>query len=98
MTIDSIEDVIRKIKEKANKIPKYLHPMNKDLQEDAKMFGFSSTGRYIIWLQQNGILKNPTDVHREIRNMQTKMHKEQDLKTIMKDKENIDIEQGSNFQ
>lgn len=62
MTIDSIENVIRKIKEKANKNPKYLHPMNKELQEDAKIFGFSSTGRYIVWLQQNGILKNPTDV------------------------------------
>ncbi len=39
--------------------------MNKELQEDAMMLGFSSTGRYIVWLQQVGILKNPTDAHRE---------------------------------
>ena len=62
MTIDSIEDRIREIKEKINKNPRYLHPMNREFQEDAKRFGFHSTGRYVVWLQQNGILKNPTYV------------------------------------
>ncbi len=65
MTTDTekIDEIVREIKEKIKKNPKYLHPMNNDLQEDAKIFGFPSTGRYIVWLQQNGILKNPTNIH-----------------------------------
>lgn len=38
--------------------------MNKELQEDTKILGFHSIGRYVVWLQQNGILPNPTDVER----------------------------------
>lgn len=67
MTIDNIEDTIRDIKEKIKKNPKYLHPMNREFQEDAKRFGFPGISRYVVWLQQNGILKNPTDVEREFK-------------------------------
>jgi len=67
MTIDSAEDILTEIKEKIKKNPKYLYPMNKEFQEDAKKFGFLSTGRYVVWLQQNGILKNPTDVEKRFK-------------------------------
>ncbi len=63
--IDNIGNMIRDIKEKIKKNPKYINPCNREFQEDAKKFGFSSTSRYVVWLQQNGILKNPTNVDRK---------------------------------
>lgn len=68
MTTDTekIDDsIVREIKEKIKKNPKYLHPTNKEFQEDIKRYGFSNGYKYNCWLQEVGILKSPTDVERK---------------------------------
>ncbi len=50
--------MICEIKEKIKKNPKYVHPCNKEFQDDIKKFGFESGYKYICWLEKNGILKN----------------------------------------
>ncbi len=64
-TVDELDkDVIsREIKEKIKKNPKYLHPCNKEFQEDIKKYGFENGNKFIRWLQDVGILKSITDVH-----------------------------------
>ena len=68
---DDIEKIrrntIAEIKEKVNKNPKYLHPMNKERQEDMKRLKFSNGYDFTCWMQQVGIMKNPTAVDSEVR-------------------------------
>jgi hypothetical protein len=56
MTTDNIEYIVKEIKEKIKKNPKYLNPCNKEFQDDVKRFGFLSGNRYVCFLQQNGIM------------------------------------------
>lgn len=67
---DNIDDIRRntiiEIKEKIMKNHGYLHPCNKERLEDIKRLGFASGNEFIQWMQQNRILKNPTDIDREI--------------------------------
>jgi hypothetical protein len=65
MTTDNIEDIVKEIKEKIKKNPKYTNPMNREFQEDIKRFGFLNGNRFIYFLQQNGIMKSPTEIERE---------------------------------
>lgn len=58
-------DIIKEIKEKIKNEENYLHPCNKERQEDMKKFGFISGCEFTSWMQQNGIMKSPTDVKRE---------------------------------
>lgn len=68
---DNIEkirkDAVKEIKEKAKKNPGYLHPCNKERLEDMKRLGFVVGNDFTCWMQQNGIMKNPTDVERKKR-------------------------------
>lgn len=67
--IDKIRrEAIVKIKEKIEENPGnkgYLHPCNKERQEDMIMLKFSNGNEFTWWMQQNGIMKNPTYVERE---------------------------------
>lgn len=56
------------IKKKIKKNPKYLHPCNKERQEDMKRLGFVSGYEYICWLKQIGAIKNCSDIEHEYRN------------------------------
>ena len=58
-------EVIVEIKEKIKKNPKYLHPANKERQDDMKRLGFYRGYEYNIWLRQNFLLNNPTDIDRK---------------------------------
>lgn len=55
-------DIIIEIKEKIKNNIGYLHPCNKEFQEDIKIYGFGSGHDFITWMQNNGILKNPSDI------------------------------------
>ncbi len=56
---------ISEIKKKVMNNPKYLHPCNKERLNDMKKLIFSSGNEFTQWMQQNGIMKNPTDIERE---------------------------------
>lgn len=70
MTEDIIENIRRntipEIKEKIKKLKlegkDYTHPCNKERQNDEKKLKFSNGYKYTCWMQQNGILKNPTKI------------------------------------
>lgn len=66
---ENIDDIrsktITEIKEKVKKNPGYLHPMNKERQEDMKRLKFANGNDFTHWMQQNRIMKNPTDIKRE---------------------------------
>ncbi len=72
MNNENIYEIRRKaileIKEKIKKNPKYLHPCNKERQEDMKRLGFSNGNDFTHWMQQSGIMKNSTYIDRNIRN------------------------------
>lgn len=55
---------IVEIKEKARKNPKILSPFNKERLEYQKKLKFNGN-EFTHWMQQNGIMKNPTDVNRK---------------------------------
>lgn len=61
MKKDNIDEIrrnaIKGIKEKAIKIPKYLHPCNKEWQEDMNILGFANGNGFTTWMQQNGIMR-----------------------------------------
>lgn len=66
---DVIEDIRKKvvedIREKIKKNPGYVHPCNKEFQEDIKIYKFKSGYEFITWMQNNGILKNPVEIERK---------------------------------
>lgn len=64
---ENIENIIKKIKDKIKKNPKYLHPCNKEFQEDIKRYRFENGNRFIYWMRQNGILRTVTDIERDSR-------------------------------
>lgn len=49
---------IIKIKEKIKKNPKYIHPCNRERQEDMEILQFSNGYDFTFWMQQNGILSS----------------------------------------
>jgi hypothetical protein len=59
--MENIQDirkiVIDKIKEKAKKNPKYLHPVNKERLEDVKRLAFISGNEFTKWMQMNGTIE-----------------------------------------
>ena len=59
---------ISKIREKIRNNPKYIHPCNKEYQEDIKRLEFSSGNEYQRFLIENRILKNPSDIAKDHRN------------------------------
>lgn len=59
------ENIIKEIKEKIKNNPKYVNPCSKVYQEDIKRYEFENGYRFSCWLQQVGILKNPTDVRQK---------------------------------
>lgn len=61
------EDTISEIKEKVRKNPKFLHPCNKDRLEYQKILKFENGYDFTVWMQQNGIMRNPSDVLREFK-------------------------------
>lgn len=68
--MENIENIrknaIAEIKEKVKKNHGYLHPCNKEKQEDMKRFGFENGYKFNCWLQHVGILKRSIDVrHKE---------------------------------
>lgn len=64
--IDEIRrKVVTEIKDKVRKNPGYAHPCNKERQEDMKRLKFASGNDFTRWMQQNGILVNPTDIKRK---------------------------------
>lgn len=84
------ESAIVEIKEKVNKNPKYLHPMNKERQEDMKRFMFANGNDFTHWMQQVGIMKNPSDIHSDeyrktIENAGCKTFKEYDDKLAQRE-------------
>ena len=61
-------DAITNIKYSIRKNPGhsgYLHPCNKERQDDIKRLEFSSGSEFTYWMQQNGIMRNPTDIERD---------------------------------
>lgn len=69
MNIENIDETrknfIVEIKEKIKKNPRYIHPLNKERQEDMKRLEFTNGYEFISWMQQNGILKSPADIYRK---------------------------------
>lgn len=65
--MESIENIrkdsISRIKEKAKKNPKYLHPTNKERLEDMRILNFSNGYDFTRWMQQNGIMNSVTNVN-----------------------------------
>lgn len=68
--VDNIYEIrrnaITEIKKKVNKNPGYSHPCNKERLEDMKMLKFENGNGFTYWMQQNGILVNPTELDRGI--------------------------------
>lgn len=56
---ENIYNIIKEIREKIKNDPKYLHPCNKEFQEDIKRFEFKNGNEFVSWMQQNGILLDP---------------------------------------
>lgn len=60
---------IPEIKERINILKSegrsYVHPCCKEFQGDIKRLKFDTGNVYVVWMQQNGILKNPTKVRQE---------------------------------
>ena len=56
-------NAISEIKEKVRQDSKYVHPCNKERQDDQKRLKFLYGYEYIRWMQQNGILKNSTNIN-----------------------------------
>lgn len=50
-----IADIVADVREKVKENPKYLHPYNKEFQEDMKRFGFVNGTYFTYWIRQNGI-------------------------------------------
>jgi len=61
------EDVVKEIREKIKKNPKYINPCCREFQEDIKNYKFENGNKFISWMQENGILVNPTNVERKIK-------------------------------
>lgn len=57
------ESIVIEIREKIKKNPKYIHPCNKEFQEDINKYGFENGNKFISWMQKVGILKSTTDIH-----------------------------------
>jgi len=71
--IDEIRrNVVIEIKEKVKRNPKYLHPCNKERLEDMKRLMFISGNEFTNWMQQNGVMMNPTEVELEMRKKKIK--------------------------
>lgn len=74
MVEDNIEDirknVISEIKEKIKRLKLedriYVHPCNKEFQDDIKRLKFDNDNKFVYWMQQNGILKRPIDIDRDV--------------------------------
>lgn len=68
MTEENIEkirkDVITEIKEKVRKNSRFLHPTNKERLEYQEKLKFTNGNEFTNWMQQVGIMKNPTDIKR----------------------------------
>jgi uncharacterized protein YeeX (DUF496 family) len=58
--MENIEKIKREIKEKIRNNSKYIHPCNKEFQEDTKRLGFEFGHSYVVWMQKNGILTSPS--------------------------------------
>ena len=60
--MDNIDKIRQKatveIKDKAKKIPGYLHPLNKERLNDMKRLMFTSGNEFTEWMRQNGIIKS----------------------------------------
>lgn len=69
--IENIENIRRnavsEIKEKVRKNQKILNPNNKERLEYQKKLKFANGNDFTNWMQQNGIMKNPTDIGRKKR-------------------------------
>lgn len=69
MNIEKIDEtrknIVTEIKEKIKKNRKYIHPCNNEFQEDIKKYGFDSGHNFMTWMQNNGIMRNPTRVEKE---------------------------------
>lgn len=59
------KDAISEIREKIKKDHKYLHPCNKERLEYQKNLKFENGYEFTCWLQQNGIMKNHSDVEND---------------------------------
>lgn len=62
------KDAIVEIKEKIKKNPGpsgYLHPCNRERQEDMRRLNFTNGYEFTYWMQQNKIMKNPTKVKQD---------------------------------
>ncbi len=56
-------DIIAEIKEKINTNHRYLSPMNREFRDDIEKYRFSTGYEYTCFLQQNGVMNNPTKVN-----------------------------------
>ncbi len=63
---DSILEIKEKIKRFKLENKTYVHPCNKEFQDDIKRLRFDNANKYVQWMQQNGVLKRPIDIDREI--------------------------------
>lgn len=66
--MENEENIIKEIREKIKKLKTYgrdyVHPCNREFQEDMKKYGFENGNKFICWMQNNGILINSIIVHR----------------------------------
>lgn len=93
MNIDEIRKAaIGDIKEKVGKNHKYLHPCNKEMLDDMKRLMFISGNDFIVWMQKNGILKNPTNIKREYKDKWAKEHGYDDDANYQRDLKKGNIE------
>lgn len=59
---------ILEIKKKIKNNQNWIHPCNKERLEYQEKLNFKNGYEFICWMQQNGILKSPTDVARDYDN------------------------------
>jgi len=70
--IVDIKDMIKEIKKKIRNNPNFLSPVNKERLEYQEKLKFANGNEFTCWMQQNGIMKKPTDIHRDRRENKAK--------------------------
>lgn len=59
------QDAVSDIKETIRNNSKFLHPCNKEKLEYQKKLKFENGYDFTVWMQQNGIMKNPAHIYRK---------------------------------
>jgi hypothetical protein len=59
------QEAVSDIKKKIRNNSKFLHPCNKEKLEYQRKLKFENGYDFTVWMQQNGIMKNPANIYRK---------------------------------